>query len=149
MYQAFVTSEAAAVDRLFHVPAALLLGKEKRLKHNEEVGFEVFTAITMKNAVFWDVAPCSSFVNRRFGGMYRLHLPGREIRERGTSVSRWLQPPEDGGDTFLRNIGSHVIYTAPHSRRLFSSHNEELHKLYSPLNTVTMFYSGRREYQDM
>jgi hypothetical protein len=35
------------------------------------------------------------FVNRSFGGMYRFHLLGREIRERGTSVSRWLQtePP--------------------------------------------------------
>jgi hypothetical protein len=29
---------------------------------------------TMKNAVFWDVAPYRYFVNRRFGGMYRLHL---------------------------------------------------------------------------
>jgi hypothetical protein len=29
------------------------------------VGFEVFTAMTMKNAVFWHVALC---VNRRFGG---------------------------------------------------------------------------------
>jgi hypothetical protein len=33
------------------------------------VGFEVFTAVTMKNAVFWDVAPCRSCeLNRRFGG---------------------------------------------------------------------------------
>jgi hypothetical protein len=31
------------------------------------VRFEVFTAVTMKNAVFWDVAPCRSCVNRRFG----------------------------------------------------------------------------------
>jgi hypothetical protein len=31
----------------------------------------------MKKAVFWDVAPCSSGVNRRFGGTYRLHLQGR------------------------------------------------------------------------
>jgi hypothetical protein len=36
------------------------------------VGFETFTAVTMKNAVFWDVAPCRSCVNRRFGGTYRL-----------------------------------------------------------------------------
>jgi hypothetical protein len=35
---------------------------------------EVFTAVTMKNAVFWDVALCRYFVNRRFGGTYRLHL---------------------------------------------------------------------------
>jgi hypothetical protein len=45
----------------------------------------------MKNAVFWDVAPCRSCVNRRFGGTYRLHLHGRKICERGTSMSRWLQ----------------------------------------------------------
>jgi hypothetical protein len=32
------------------------------------VRFEVFTAVTMKNAVFWDVAPCSSCMNRGFGG---------------------------------------------------------------------------------
>jgi hypothetical protein len=41
------------------------------------VRFEVFTAVTMKKAVFWDVAPCRSCVNRRFGGTYRLHLQGR------------------------------------------------------------------------
>jgi hypothetical protein len=32
------------------------------------VGFEIFTAVTMKNAVFWDVAPCGCIINRRFGG---------------------------------------------------------------------------------
>jgi hypothetical protein len=30
----------------------------------------------MKNAVFWDVAPCRSCVNRRFGRTYRLHIQG-------------------------------------------------------------------------
>jgi hypothetical protein len=45
------------------------------------VGFEVFTEVTMKNAVFWDVTPCRSCVNRRFGGTYRLHLQCRIIRE--------------------------------------------------------------------
>jgi hypothetical protein len=38
------------------------------------VRFEVFTAVTMKIAVFWDVAPCRSYVNRRFGGTYCLHF---------------------------------------------------------------------------
>jgi hypothetical protein len=45
----------------------------------------------VKNAVFWELAPCRFCVNRRFRGMYRLHLQGRKIRERETSVSRWLQ----------------------------------------------------------
>jgi hypothetical protein len=34
------------------------------------VGFEVFTSVTMKNSVFWDVAPS-------FEGTCRLHLQGR------------------------------------------------------------------------
>jgi hypothetical protein len=36
----------------------------------------------MKTAVFWDVAPCRSGVNRRFGGTYRLHLKGRREKIR-------------------------------------------------------------------
>jgi hypothetical protein len=47
--------------------------------------------VTIKNAVFWDVGPCRSCVNRCFGGTYRLHIQGRRMRERGTTVSRWLQ----------------------------------------------------------
>jgi hypothetical protein len=55
------------------------------------VRFEVFTVVTMKNAVFWDVAPCRSCGNQHFGGAYRLHLQGRKSHEQGTSVSGWLQ----------------------------------------------------------
>jgi hypothetical protein len=50
--------------------------------------FEVFTAVTVKNAVFQDVATCRSCANRRFGGTYHLRHQGRKICERGTSVSR-------------------------------------------------------------
>jgi hypothetical protein len=32
------------------------------------VRYEVLTAVTMKNGVFWDVTPCGSCKNRRFGG---------------------------------------------------------------------------------
>jgi hypothetical protein len=37
---------------------------------NKEVNvrFEVYTAVTMKNGVFWDVTPWDSCKNRRFGG---------------------------------------------------------------------------------
>jgi hypothetical protein len=39
------------------------------------VGFEVLTAVVMKNIIFWDITPCSPLsVNRRFGGTYRLHF---------------------------------------------------------------------------
>jgi hypothetical protein len=43
--------------------------------------FEVFTAVTTKNAVFRDVAPYGSRKNRRFGRTCRLHLQNRNIRE--------------------------------------------------------------------
>jgi hypothetical protein len=32
------------------------------------VRFEVFTAVTMKNGVFWHVTPCGSCKHRRFAG---------------------------------------------------------------------------------
>jgi hypothetical protein len=32
------------------------------------VRFEVFTVVTMKIGVFWDVTPCGSCKNRRLGG---------------------------------------------------------------------------------
>jgi hypothetical protein len=65
---------------------------------------------------------------------YRLHLQGRKLLERGTRVqsaatcSRWFLAgrffyPEDGGDTFLRNVGSHKIYTAPHPTRRHSTNS--------------------------
>jgi hypothetical protein len=42
----------------------------------EYVRFEIFTAVTMKNAVYWDVTPCGSCRDRCFGGTYRLHHQG-------------------------------------------------------------------------
>jgi hypothetical protein len=58
----------------------------------------------MKNAVFWDVAPCIYVVNRRFGGTYRLHLQG--IRNPRTMNQR-EQVAVDSvyRDIFLRNFG--------------------------------------------
>jgi hypothetical protein len=38
---------------------------EQRLR---DVRFEAFTAVTMKNGVFWDVTPCDSCMNRRYEG---------------------------------------------------------------------------------
>jgi hypothetical protein len=44
----------------------------------------------LENAVFWNVAPYTFRVNRRFGGSYRLHLQGRRICVRRTSVRKLL-----------------------------------------------------------
>jgi hypothetical protein len=43
--------------------------------------------------------------------------------------------PEDRGDTFLWNVGSHKIYMAPHTRRRHSSDNIVINEDYVlPLN---------------
>jgi hypothetical protein len=41
----------------------------------------------MKNSVFWDVMPCDSCKNRRFGGTYRLPHQGEKISELGTTLT--------------------------------------------------------------
>jgi hypothetical protein len=38
------------------------------LKRIMFVRFEVFTAVTMKNGVFWNVTPCGACTTRRFEG---------------------------------------------------------------------------------
>jgi hypothetical protein len=48
-------------------PIVLQYVKVEDYKCNH-VRFEVFTAVTMKNGVFWDVTPSGSCKNRRFGG---------------------------------------------------------------------------------
>jgi hypothetical protein len=51
------------------------------------VRFEVFTAATVKSAVFWDVTPCDACKNRRFGGPYLLHNQSGKNRRIRNSVS--------------------------------------------------------------
>jgi hypothetical protein len=91
------------------------------------VGFEVFTTVTMKNAVFWGVAPCRC---GRWTDVSEDHIASSA----SATCSRWFFPrgffyPEDGGDTILRNVGSiDHIYTAPHPRRRHSSEYTFHHK---------------------
>jgi hypothetical protein len=42
--------------------------------------------VVMKIAIFRDIAPCSTHMNRRFGETYRLHLRSRKSAEQNTSV---------------------------------------------------------------
>jgi hypothetical protein len=59
----------------------------------------MFTAVTMKNAVFWDMTTqCDSCNTRRFGGTHNLLLQGEELLSRSSQrgcTSRWT------GKTFL------------------------------------------------
>jgi hypothetical protein len=68
----------------------------------------------MNIAVFWDIAPCSPYVNRRFGETYHLQLQDRKIRR--ARNQRTVFDPDDGNDTFLRNVGSDKYFTALYVR---------------------------------
>jgi hypothetical protein len=41
-------------------------------KHKRYVGFEVLTAVVINVAIYWDIAPCSLYVNQHFGITYHL-----------------------------------------------------------------------------
>jgi hypothetical protein len=51
------------------------------------VRLAVFMAVTMKNGVFWDVTPCGSCKNRRFGGTGASFIRVTRIGELGSSLA--------------------------------------------------------------
>jgi hypothetical protein len=51
--------------------------------------FEVLTAVVMKSCIYWDITPCSPLkVNRRYGGIFRLHLQGWRISQAWKLMAR-------------------------------------------------------------
>jgi hypothetical protein len=65
------------------------------------VGFEVYTAVFVKNADLWNMVLCGSHKNRHFRGICHLQLQGRKksiseesvsrlLTDRQQSISKWL-----------------------------------------------------------
>jgi hypothetical protein len=76
------------------------------------------------------VALCRSCLNPRLGGIYRLCLQGRTIRERGTSVSRWLQKIRSSETSVqIRSTRRHIQEDG-----ILHSHRREDLKSYISLN---------------
>jgi hypothetical protein len=57
------------------------------------VRLAIFTAVTMKNALFWDVTSCGSCKSRRFGGAYHFH---NESERLGVPLVLSEDIPHDG-----------------------------------------------------
>jgi hypothetical protein len=68
---------------------------------------EVSTAVTMKNAVFWDVAPCRSSVNRRFGGTCHLHIQCSSLADFSTLKMEATRSSETSVQ-FTRSTRRHI-----------------------------------------
>jgi hypothetical protein len=81
-------------------------------KHITSICLEISTAMTMKMAVFWVVAPCRLvWVYQLFTGLYCLHHQGD-----------FHQRPDDGGSTDLWNVGKLIpVYTVLQPTRQPSS----------------------------
>jgi hypothetical protein len=63
-------------------------GSKHAFKNSSKyVRFEVFMAVSMKNAVFWDVTSCGSCKNRCFGGTESHHHQGYMNRELATTLN--------------------------------------------------------------
>jgi hypothetical protein len=59
----------------------------------------------MNVAVFWNIAPCSPHVSRRFGGTYHLHLQA-EFRHRDTISQKMATELEPSiGSSTIKCIG--------------------------------------------
>jgi hypothetical protein len=43
--------------------------------------------VVVNVAVFWEIAPCSLYVNRCFGGTYHVYLNGRKSAEQETGLA--------------------------------------------------------------
>jgi hypothetical protein len=73
--------------------AEVSLGIQQRRETSfkEDVGFEVFTAVTMKNAVFWDMALCGFIINQRFEGTCHLYLQSTTNKESEEKCSSTLK----------------------------------------------------------
>jgi hypothetical protein len=58
------------------------------------VGLEVLAVVVMNVAIFWDIAPCSLYVKRRFGGTCLL-LQVENQPSKKPAYSRWLPSKTD------------------------------------------------------
>jgi hypothetical protein len=48
---------------------------------------KVYSTFTLRFDIFWDIARCSTYINRRFGGTYRLHLQDRKLAKQKQACS--------------------------------------------------------------
>jgi hypothetical protein len=87
------------------LPVAILTETPRLQKKTLCVRCEVFTAVTVKNVVFWNFTSCGSCKNRHFGETNRLHHRGDSNRRARNNV---LQRHFVTAILLLRQ-GTHVV----------------------------------------
>jgi hypothetical protein len=84
------------------------------------VSFEVFTAVTMKNAVCWDITPCGSCKNRRFGGMCASIIWETRNKNRGTRNNVGNNYQQETGQYFFVGVSITIANAIPISSILLT-----------------------------
>jgi hypothetical protein len=87
------------------------------------VGSEILTAVVMKNSIFWDITPRSLLKSTDVSEEHVASILSSACYLLRAGFLRGLFfDPEDGGDMFLRNVGSiSMDYKASYPRRQNSS----------------------------
>jgi hypothetical protein len=109
----------------------------------DDVRFEVFTVVTMKNGVFWDVMPCGSCKNRRFGGTQLLHHQGdKNWWTRNLSVtSNWRT--QHASVASYSYVPSSPIFVTLKMEELSSSETSVLTRVTGITSQKTPFFTFR------
>jgi hypothetical protein len=84
----------------------------------------------MKSTIFWVITPCITEIVSRTAEKYLLQLQGKKVnqtRKRQKQEAAYFMPellfdPEDGSDTFFRNVELSPNYTVLQRR---SSHDSQ------------------------
>jgi hypothetical protein len=66
------------------------------------VQFDVFIGVTMKNVVFWGVALCRSWANRRFGWTYRLYWVEKSASREPASAGGCILSHQSETTSYIR-----------------------------------------------
>jgi hypothetical protein len=69
----------------------------------------LYKSFTLKNAVFWDMAPCRYCINRCFGGTYSLHLHDRKKRKNPRARNQREQVAADLHDVISQKATFFIV----------------------------------------
>jgi hypothetical protein len=69
----------------------------------------------MKDAIFWDIAMYSWYVNQHFRGMYHVHLQGSNSAEQETSVQHVMVIGDHSDRNSLSQISFRSMYFFPNA----------------------------------
>jgi hypothetical protein len=106
--------------------------KRKNSKSEDKhkyIGFKVFTAVSVKSAVFWVVIVCSLETGQCFGRIHYLHLQGQSIeqarnqhKQAGSMCYTALQPRRNLWCTSNITINQSVNYQTERKYSIVSEH---------------------------